>query len=136
MKKFLIQSFVYIIILILPLLLKTLHYNYAFVDGMVYSLPFILMILIVLNVIGLVSVRLLVHYLKYTDGKDIVETWNKQEKIRGSITYKIINFLIYLFLFGLLIINGMFGTLILACLEWLAKYTFIISMQYYVEKFK
>lgn len=136
MNKFLIQTGIYFIIFIMPLIFKTLHFNYPFINGMIRSMPYILILLIVLNVIGLICVRLLIPYLNFIDGQDVVETWNEQEEIRKTKTYKILNSLTDIFIFGLLILNGMRGTLIIACLAWLSKYTFKISMQTFVDKFE
>ncbi|MCR5265535.1 MAG: hypothetical protein K6E29_02945 [Cyanobacteria bacterium RUI128] len=136
MKKFLVQTAVYTAVFIVPLAFRTLHINYPFVDGMIRSIPFIFILLMILNVIGLVCVRLLIPYLSFIDGKDVVDTWEEQEKIRKTKTYKILNTLTDVLVFGLLIINGMRGTLILACLAWLSKYTFKISMQTFVDKFQ
>ena len=136
MNKFFIQSAIYIIIFIIPLLLKTLHINSAFVSGMIKSIPFILILLIIMNVIGLICVRLLIPYLNFLDGRDIVDTWKEQEKIRSTKTYKFLSLFIDISLFGLLILNLMRGTLIIACLAWLSKYTFKQSMQTFVDKFE
>lgn len=136
MKKFFIQSAIYITIFIVPLLLKTFHINSEFVNGMVKSIPFILILLIIMNVIGLICVRLLIPYLNFLDGQDIVNTWNEQKKIRNTRTYKILSLFIDVSLFGLLILNFMRGTLIIACLAWLSKYTFKLSMQTFVDKFE
>ena len=34
-----------------------------------------------MNVIGLICVRLLIPYLNFLDGQDIVDTWNEQEAV-------------------------------------------------------
>lgn len=136
MKQAIFSNLFITFILIIPLLLKTLGFNFPFVDGLTNGLNIILIFLIILNFIGLLCLQTVSKFSNFIDTADLIEHSEKQELIENHIAYKIYKSMSLTVFFGLLIWNRMNLTTIFACIWWLSNHFFKENFDKFVKELK
>lgn len=133
MLKSIISNLFITILLVIPILLKTIGFNNDFILTLVSGLRPLLIILTVMNFIGLICLQTVAKFANYIDTKDLIEQSAEQEKLEKSIWYKIYKTTSLSIFFGLLMYNCMYLTTIFACVWWLTNHFFKIYFDRFIK---